>query len=75
MAKCADSNCGYFWQDPDENYPRCHYPDNDPFPAPCEYEEEEEETEEFTPVYPCDLHGVCPHCEQNCSVCSPIGFV
>ena len=35
--KCND-NCGYFWQEEGERYP-----DNDPFPAPCEYEEEYEE--------------------------------
>lgn len=44
--KCND-NCGYYWQEEGERYPRCHYPDNDPFPAPCEYEEEYyEENEE-----------------------------
>lgn len=41
MARCADSNCGYYWQDKDEDYPRCHYPD-DGFPAPCEYDDFEE---------------------------------
>lgn len=38
MAKhlgCADSNCGYYWQDEDEDYPTCHCPD-DGFPAHCE---------------------------------------
>ena len=34
-------NCGYHWQDPWEDYPRCHY--DDPWPAPCEYEDEYEE--------------------------------
>ena len=37
MAKhlgCADSNCGYYWQDEDEDYPTCHF---DGFgKAPCE---------------------------------------
>lgn len=40
MARCADSNCGYYWQDVDEDYPRCHY--DDPWPAPCEYDDEPE---------------------------------
>lgn len=38
MATCADSNCGYYYQLPDEEYPRCHYPD-DGTPAPCEYDD------------------------------------
>ena len=34
MSKCADSNCGYYWQDEDDDYPRCHL---DGFgKAPCE---------------------------------------
>ena len=41
MSRCADSNCGYYWQEADEEYPRCHY--NDPWPAPCEYDDEEED--------------------------------
>ena len=32
---CADG-CGYYWQDEDDDYPRCHFDPNDPFPAPCE---------------------------------------
>ena len=36
MARCADG-CGYYWQDPWDAYPRCHY--DDPWPAPCEYDE------------------------------------
>jgi hypothetical protein len=35
-------NCGYYWQDEDEDYPCCHCPD-DGFPAPCEYDDEDEE--------------------------------
>lgn len=41
MSKCADMNCGYYWQEPGEEYPRCHCPD-DGFPAPCEYDDEDE---------------------------------
>lgn len=35
---CASSNCGYYWQEEGEDYPRCHYP-NDGTPAPCEYDD------------------------------------
>lgn len=35
---CASSNCGYYWQEDGEDYPRCHYPD-DGTPAPCEYDD------------------------------------
>lgn len=31
---CADSNCVYYWQDEDEDYPTCHYDGS--FNAPCE---------------------------------------
>ena len=37
MAKhlgCADNNCGYYWQDADEDYPRCHF--DGIGKAPCE---------------------------------------
>lgn len=34
-SECERRNCGYFWKEENEAYPRCHY--NDPmFPAPCE---------------------------------------
>ena len=39
--KCA--NCGYCWQEAGEDYLRCHYPANDPWPAPCEYDDDYEE--------------------------------
>ena len=31
---CADSNCGYYWQDAGEDYPRCHFEGFGK--APCE---------------------------------------
>lgn len=40
MARCADSNCGYYYRKENEEYPRCHY--DDPWPAPCEYDDEPE---------------------------------
>lgn len=42
---CADSNCGYYWQDENEDYPRCHF---DGFgKAPCEEDDwDAEPTEE-----------------------------
>ena len=34
MSECERSNCGYFWKDEDEDYPRYHF---DGFgKAPCE---------------------------------------
>ena len=50
MAKCKDSNCGYYWKEPDEDYPRCHY--DDPWPAPCEYDDNEREEERYEEEYP-----------------------
>ena len=42
MSKCADSNCGYYWQEQGELYPRCHF---DGFGlAPCEYDDEPVDT-------------------------------
>jgi hypothetical protein len=43
MAKltCASSNCGYYWQDEDDDYPRCHF---DGFGnAPCEEDDWDED--------------------------------
>jgi hypothetical protein len=39
MSECEKSNCGYYYQLSDEDYPRCHWED-DGFPAPCEYDDE-----------------------------------
>ena len=33
---CEAMNCGYWWQDADEDYPRCHFGDDI---APCEEED------------------------------------
>ena len=48
MARCKDSNCGYYWQEPGEAYPRCHY--DDPWPAPCEYDDNEREEDSYEEV-------------------------
>lgn len=42
--KCGD-NCGYWWQDEDEDYPSCHFDHDSPWPAPCEYDGEEDDTD------------------------------
>ena len=39
MSECEKMNCGYYWQEDGEDYPRCHYPD-DGTPAPCEYDDD-----------------------------------
>ena len=41
---CADSNCGYYWQEADEDYPRCHFEGWGK--APCEYDDEPIEKED-----------------------------
>ena len=38
--KCG-YNCGYWWQDEDEDYPSYHFDSDSPWPAPCEYDGEE----------------------------------
>ena len=42
--RCGD-NCGYWWQDEDEDYPSCHFDPDSPWPAPCEYDGEEDDTD------------------------------
>ena len=42
--KCGD-NCCYWWQDEDEDFPSCHFDQNSPWPAPCEYDGEEDDTD------------------------------
>ena len=51
MAKhlgCADSNCGYYWQDEDDDYPRCHFDGYGN--APCE---EDDWDEQMLALLPC----------------------
>ena len=38
MGPCEVRNCGYYWQEEGEDYPRCHYDYDDGY-APCELEE------------------------------------
>ena len=61
MARCADSNCGYYWQEEGEAYPRCHY--DDPWPAPCEYDDYEEKDESPIPdTFWEELYPSCSTC-------------
>jgi hypothetical protein len=46
MNPCELMNCGYYWQEEGEDYPRCHYSD-DRFPAPCEEETYEEPYDDY----------------------------
>lgn len=39
MAGLECCNCGYYWQDEDDDWERCHWDYNCPFPAPCEEED------------------------------------
>jgi hypothetical protein len=45
--KCI--KCVYHWAEPEDEYARCHFDSESPFPAPCEEEEEyyEEPEEEI----------------------------
>lgn len=46
MNECELRNCGYYYQDEEDNFPRCHY--EDPiFPAPCEQEDDDNDYEDF----------------------------
>ena len=45
MSECEKMNCGYYWQEEGEDYPRCHYPDDGTL-APCEYEDEDDYEDE-----------------------------
>lgn len=42
MSRCSSSNCGYYYQLPGEDWPSCHFPPDDPFPAPCEEDDWED---------------------------------
>lgn len=75
MARCADSNCGYYYRKDGEAYPRCHFED-DGFPAPCEYDDEyyEDEEDENPSCATCgnadqdttDKVACCNCCEDYC---------
>ena len=59
---CADSNCGYYWQDAGEDYPRCHFEGLGK--APCEEDDwdateiEEEDVEDDDPFHENDPYVV-----------------
>lgn len=42
MSECEKRNCGYYWQEADEEYPSCHFEGPDGW-APCEYDGYEED--------------------------------
>lgn len=77
MAKhlgCAGSNCGYYWQDENDDYPRCHYPSNDPFPAPCEEDDwdtepAEEEDEKWSCARCFHEYSGSPDSVSCCACC------
>lgn len=46
MSYCDDINCGYYYKGEDDDFPCCHYPEDDLSPAPCEYDDETE-TEQY----------------------------
>jgi hypothetical protein len=42
MSYCDRINCGYYYKGEDDDFPCCHYPEDDLSPAPCEYDDETE---------------------------------
>ena len=83
MAKhlgCADSNCGYYWQDVDEDYPRCHFEGIGK--APCEEVDwdatETEDDEDFCVCPVCGVLtsgvGACYNCGYDPDECEPSDF-
>lgn len=83
MAKhlgCADSNCGYYWQDIDEDYPRCHFEGIGK--APCEEDDwdatETEDDEDFCVCPVCGVLtsgvGACYNCGYDPDECEPSDF-
>ena len=72
MARCADSNCGYYWQEAGEPYPRCHY--DDPWPAPCEYDDDAIVDESYDPGLEPDWElGESAEKSWNCAECTHSG--
>jgi len=41
MSYCNDINCGYYWQDEEEDFPTCHFEGG--WTAPCEEEPYDDE--------------------------------
>jgi hypothetical protein len=60
-------NCGYWWQDADEDYPRCHF---DGAVAPCEegddYYEEEDDYYEDDDALECGFDPYCGCYTDDC---------
>ena len=60
MAKhlgCADSNCGYYWQDEDDDYPRCHFDGYGN--APCEEDDWDDEPGDIDEDFGFDPYEGC----------------
>lgn len=54
---CKDSNCGYYWQENDEDYPRCHF--NSIGNAPCEEDDCDYEPENIDDDFGFDPYEGC----------------
>lgn len=46
MSYCDRINCGYYYKGEDDDFPCCHYPEDDLSPAPCEYDDDDYEEED-----------------------------
>ena len=38
MNYCDEINCGYYYKTEEDDFPCCHFPDDD-YPAPCEVDD------------------------------------
>lgn len=56
MLQCEAMNCGYYYMAVGEIVTRCHFPSDDPFPAPCEEEDNWDDSDDemgFDPYLGC----------------------
>ena len=42
MSECEKMNCGYYYKEEEDDFPRCHF---EGWTAPCEYEDDYKEEE------------------------------
>ena len=54
---CKDSNCGYYWQEENENYPHCHF--DGVGNTPCEEEDWDYEPPEIDDDFGFDPYEGC----------------
>ena len=55
MSYCDRINCGYYYKGEDDDFPCCHYPEDDLSPAPCEYDDDDYEEEDEMETEPIEF--------------------